>query len=188
MTADLDGTICPLLSTAPAPGHRHHRPTRGTPDHPDGPVRAGSTTKMFPALLLADMVRRGEVRYDDPVDRHLPRGWRQPSPVTLGYLATHTSGLPRVPFGVVLKALPTWFSNPYQRFGQRQFAASLSRVRLRSPPGTRYRYSNIGFGLLGWLLAEAVDHPFDDLLAERVLRTLGLTDTSSAPAPQATGH
>jgi serine-type D-Ala-D-Ala carboxypeptidase/endopeptidase len=203
---DLDEIIRPLLSTAPGAtgmavaaqrGEKQTFLVTGATDRdsarpitPATRFELGSTTKTFTALLLAEMVHRGEVRYDDPVDRYLPRGWclRRPAPVTLEHLATHTSGLPRVPLGVVLSGLPTWYSNPYQRYGQRQLATTLSRVRLRSPPGTRYRYSNIGFGLLGWLLAHAADRPFEDLLTERVLHPLGLTDTGSAPDPQATGH
>lgn len=65
----------------------------------DTVLEVGSITKVFTALLLADMVQRGEVTLDDPVAKHLPtrvpeRGGRQ---ITLRDLATHTSGLPRDP-------------------------------------------------------------------------------------------
>src|SRR5262249_14484883 len=61
----------------------------------------GSVTKVFTSLLLADMVRRGEVALDDPISKYLPdtvkvprRGGRE---ITLQDLATHTSGRPRLP-------------------------------------------------------------------------------------------
>ena len=61
----------------------------------------GSITKTFTAILLAEMVRTGEVRYDDPVSRYLPDSVRVPSrngcAITLLDLATHRSGLPAMP-------------------------------------------------------------------------------------------
>ena len=60
----------------------------------------GSITKVFTALLLANMVRHGEVAFDDPVIRHLPGDFKLPDhgrPITLADLATHTAGLPRMP-------------------------------------------------------------------------------------------
>lgn len=203
---DLDEVLHPLLSTAPeatgmalAARHGDHETVlvTGTTDRaatqpvtPDTRFELGSTTKTFTALLLADMAHRGEVRYDDPVDHYLPPGWRlrQRAPITLQHLATHTSGLPRLPLGIVFRALPTWFSNPYQTLGPHQVRTTLGRVRLRSAPGARCRYSNFGIGLLGWLLAEAAHRPFENLLAERVLGPLCLTRTGNTPTPQATGH
>src|SRR5262245_27179000 len=61
----------------------------------------GSVTKVFTALLLANLARRGEVKLDDPVARHLPKDFHVAKingrDITLADLATHTSGLPRAP-------------------------------------------------------------------------------------------
>jgi CubicO group peptidase (beta-lactamase class C family) len=61
----------------------------------------GSITKTFTALLLQDMVERGEMRLDDPVAEYLPKSVRMPThngkQITLLQLATHTSGLPMLP-------------------------------------------------------------------------------------------
>lgn len=205
-TSDLDELVRPLLSAAPdATGaavtalHGDRRTLlvagftgqdRAQPITPDTRFEIGSVTKTFTALLLAEMVRRGEIRYDDPVDDYLPPGWRlrRPTPVTLEQLATHTSGLPLIPLTTMPKVLRTWFSNPYAALGPAQVRTGLARARLRSTPGSRFHYSNLGFGLLGWLLAEAADLPFEHLLIDRVLQPLGLTDTSSTPTPQAVGH
>ncbi|WP_063798417.1 serine hydrolase [Nocardia sp. NRRL S-836] len=144
----------------------------------------GSLTKTFTALLLAELVARGEVRHDDPVDRFL--GTDLGPGVTLARLATHTSGLPRLPPGVLRAALPAWRTNPYQAFGPAHLAAALRRTRVR--PDHRTRYSNFGVAVLGLALARATGRPFEDLLADRVLGPLGLTDTGFDTAPQATGH
>ena len=61
----------------------------------------GSITKTFTALLLQDMVERGEMKLDDPVAKYLPASVRMPTrngkEITLLHLATHASGLPRMP-------------------------------------------------------------------------------------------
>jgi CubicO group peptidase (beta-lactamase class C family) len=61
----------------------------------------GSITKVFTSILLADMVARGEVSLNDPVSKYLPKTVKVPArsgrEITLLDLATHTSGLPRLP-------------------------------------------------------------------------------------------
>ena len=68
----------------------------------------GSITKVFTATLLADLAREGLVALDDPVQKHLPEGVVMPvraRPITLAELASHTSGLPRLPKGLFRRAL-----------------------------------------------------------------------------------
>ncbi|MFI1680760.1 serine hydrolase domain-containing protein [Streptomyces sp. NPDC020607] len=165
----------------------------GAPADPDTRFEIGSLTKTFTALLLAEMVARGEVAYDDPITRFLPRAAAprpRNEPITLLHLATHTSGLPRLPSGFLRTAAPTWFSNPYARYSATSLHRALSRTRPRAAPGTRVRYSNFGVGLLGELLARAAgERDFAPLLADRVLRPLGLTHTNcTTDQPQATGY
>ncbi|MCU1230559.1 MAG: ampH, partial [Acidobacteria bacterium] len=60
----------------------------------------GSVTKVFTSLLLADAVQRGEVALNDPISKYLPPDVKVPErigKITLTDLATHTSGLPRLP-------------------------------------------------------------------------------------------
>lgn len=162
----------------------------GIPVGPTDRFELGSLTKTFTALLLADMVARGEVAFADPIDRYLPSGAAAHvhGSITLEHLATHTSGLPRLPPGLLRSALPRWRTNPYHAFGPDRVMSALRRVRPRATPGSRVRYSNFGMGLLGVLLAGAADRPFEELLTDRVLRPLGLADTGCAITPQVTGH
>ena len=167
----------------------------GTAAGPDTRFEIGSLTKTFTALLLAEMVARGEVAYDDPIERFLPHGAAprlRGSPITLGHLATHTSGLPRLPPGFLRGSAPAYFSNPYAHCSPADLWRALARTRPRAVPGTRVRYSNLGVGLLGELLARAAHGhggAYAPLLDERVLRPLGLTRTScDTGQPQATGY
>ncbi|MDH6137066.1 CubicO group peptidase (beta-lactamase class C family) [Kitasatospora sp. MAA4] len=158
------------------------------------PVRAdtrfelGSVTKTFTALLLAEMVARGEVRYDDPIDKYLPAGsvpgYPRERPITLLHLATHTSGLPRLPVGLLPNAMPQWFTRPCATFNVAHLLRSLARTPVRGTPGAQVRYSSLGCGLLGLLLANAAGSRYQDLLADRVCEPLGLVDTSCGPGQE----
>ncbi|WP_329581482.1 beta-lactamase family protein [Kitasatospora sp. NBC_01250] len=160
-------------------------PAAKRPVRADSRFEIGSITKTFTALLLADMVARGEVRYDDPIDRYLPTGsapgYPMERPITLLHLATHTSGLPRLPVGLLPSATPHWFTRPCATFGVAHLLHSLARTPVRGTPGTQVRYSSLGCGLLGLLLENAAGARYEDLLASRICGPLGLLDTSCAP-------
>ena len=70
---------------------------------PDGGTifEIGSVTKAFTGTLLAEAIRRGEVKPDDPAQKYLPADWvlprRDDRDITLLHLTTHTSGLPVQP-------------------------------------------------------------------------------------------
>ena len=138
----------------------------------------GSITKVFTSLLLADQVLAGAVRLDEPLQDLYPE-LRIPvrgRPVTLVDLATHTSGFPRLPKGLVPQALRHG-DDPYARFTADDVAAALEGVRLKREPGLKVRYSNFGAAVLGNALARRAGATYAELLATRVTGPLGLTDT-----------
>lgn len=153
----------------------------GGPDTPPlGPrsvFEIGSINKTFTGVLLADMVIRGEVALDDPVSKHLPEGVSAPArggrAITLSDLATHRSGLPRLPDNYV----PTDMADPYAGFTVEILYDFLTGHDLRRDPGAEGEYSNLGFGLLGHLLARAAGMSYRELLRERVLEPLGMATT-----------
>lgn len=137
----------------------------------------GSITKVFTTTLLADMVARGEVKLDDPVAKYLPPNVRVPSrngrQITLLDLATQTSGLPRLP-GNLRPASP---ANPYVDYTAGNLYSFLTSYDLTRDAGERYEYSNLGIGLLAHALALRAGVGYEELLQERVLTPLGMTDT-----------
>jgi CubicO group peptidase (beta-lactamase class C family) len=142
----------------------------------------GSITKVFTTTLLADMSLKGEVGLDDPANRFLPDGVRLPNrkgvEITLRHLATHTSGLPRLPGNLGFANLIS--DNPYARYGVDDLYACLKRVRLKNVPGRVSRYSNLGAGLLGHVLCLAAGSDYERLVKERICRPLGMADTTIA--------
>lgn len=140
----------------------------------------GSITKAFTGLLLADMALEGEVTLDDPARKYLPDGVKMPERgghvITLRHLSTHHSGLPRLP-GNLKPADP---GNPYADYGLPQLREFLAGHTLRRDPGESYEYSNLGAGLLGYLLASRAGKSYEDLLRERIIDPLGMRDTRIA--------
>jgi CubicO group peptidase (beta-lactamase class C family) len=128
----------------------------------------GSVTKVFTALLLADMAGRGEVSLTDPVTRHLPSGVKIPErngrSITLLDLAIHTSGLPFMP-------------------DDAQLYPFLSRYELTREIGAEREYSNLGYWLLGEALAFRAGMDFESLLRTRVFAPLKLESTAITLPP-----
>jgi CubicO group peptidase (beta-lactamase class C family) len=176
----------------------HGRVRLDGPDVPEGGTvfEIGSITKVFTALLLADLTEQGVVDPGDPLARHLPAWVRVPTlggrPLTLGDLASHAGGLPRDPRGT----LGRWLGdrhNPNAALSVEQLYAGLAKTRLRRRPGQRVKYSNLGGGLLGQALARAAGQPYEALVRQRICLPLGMPDTVIAPTGEqadrlATGH
>lgn len=142
----------------------------------------GSITKGLTGILLADMVLQGEVSLHDTLDKLLPEPASFPEAVrtiTLLQLATHASGLPRLPGNLMTGVRD--ISNPYAHYGRAELETFL---RGYAPPAGRTsitpEYSNLGFGLLGHVLAVKAGKPYPLLLKERVLDPLGMRDTAIA--------
>lgn len=140
----------------------------------------GSVTKVFTSLLLADMVQRGEVALTDPVAKYLPPGVKMPErggrQITLQDLATHTSGLPRMPSNFTSKDP----ANPYADYSVEQLYQFLSSYQLTRDIGAQYEYSNLGGGLLGHILARRAGMDYEALVRTRICEPLGMKSTGIA--------
>lgn len=153
----------------------------GGPPDADTVFEAGSITKGLTGLLLAQMVAAGEVELEQPIGDLLPDGLELapgPAAITLGELATHRSGLPRLAGGPEMQARMT-SDDPYAGSTTTEIFADLARVTPETVAAGRGRfaYSNLGTAVLGQLLARAAGRPYEDLLAARVFQPLDL------PAP-----
>lgn len=155
---------------------------------PLGPLslfEIGSLTKTFTGTLLADMVRRGEVGLEDRVADHLPDGVVVPSldgeEITLLDLATHHSGLPL--WG--RHSDPPNPDDPWAGYTVESMYDFLSDLTLERVPGSEYHYSNLGFGLLGHVLARRSGQSFSELVRSRILDPLGMEWTGFAPPDSA---
>ena len=148
----------------------------------------GSIGKTFTALLLADMVERHELSFDDPIEQFLPANVIAPiydgRSIQLIDLATHTSGLPSLPDNFA----PADEYNPYADYTLEQMFTALSQTTLKRPIGLVYEYSNFGMGLLGQLLALHSGMSYEELVESRITDVLGMTDTRINLTPEMQNH
>ena len=138
---------------------------------------AGSVTKVVTGLLLALAIEAGEVASSDRLQRFLP-GTGRAGEATLAELATHSSGLPRLPMSTLVRSL-AHPSDPYRHSSLRRLIRDTHRVRRGRPGATDY--SNLGVALLGQALAAAATLPYWDLARIRVLSPLGMTSSGNVP-------
>lgn len=153
----------------------------------------GSVGKTFTALLLQDMIERGEMVLDDPVAGYLPQSVAMPTrngkDITLHQLARHSSGLPGIPDDLE----PKRADNPYADYSVEKMYAFLSGYRLTRDPGSQYEYSNLGVGLLGHVIALKAGTDYESLVVDRICRPLGMDSTRIRLTPElkarfAAGH
>jgi D-alanyl-D-alanine-carboxypeptidase/D-alanyl-D-alanine-endopeptidase len=153
--------------------------SRGSSNRPDGDTvfEIASVGKTFTGVLLAEMAQQNEVRLIDPLSQFLPKNAPVPQyqnrQITLLDLATHSSGLPSLPPNFASKD-PL---NPYKDYTTEQMLVGLGQIELERSPGSQYEYSNLGFGILGYALAQRAGQDFEQLIAERLLSPLGMTST-----------
>ncbi len=167
----------------------------GTEREVDGDTvfEIGSITKTFTALLLQDMVERGQMKLDDPVAQYLPPSVKAPmrngKGITLLHLATHTSGLPTTS----VTWTPKRAENPRAEYTVGRMYDFVTGFQLTRDPGTKYEYSTVGIVLLGQAIALKAGTDYETLVVERICRPLGMNSTRITLTPEqkerfATGH
>lgn len=140
----------------------------------DSLFRIASMTKSFTAATVLLLRDEGRLRLDDPIIDHVPEmaGVRLPTldspPITIRHLLTMTAGLPTDdPWGDRQQDLDV---DEFRRL----LARGLSFVW---PPGTRFEYSNTGYGILGRLITNVTGREYRHVVRERILDPLGMIST-----------
>jgi CubicO group peptidase (beta-lactamase class C family) len=132
---------------------------------------ASLTKAMSTATLATQLVREGRLDLDLPIHNYLKvwPGWGAYGRITSRHLLTHTSGLP--------PGMDVWHGVR----SRDERIASLARLKVRTTPGTRREYSDVGMILLGAVLEAITDSRLDVLLHERVCGPLAMRDTRFNP-------
>lgn len=138
----------------------------------DTPVELASVSKSLTALAVLQLAEGGLLDLDDPVGRHLPllqdgedRAFRD---VRVRHLMDHTSGLTRQ---------ADWLVPCCGEPGDLDLSLAVSRLlsaRLKTPPGSVFRYANSNYVLLAALVAEVTSVPFPQYMEDSVLKPLGM--------------
>ena len=153
----------------------------------------GSMTKVFTSLVMMDMARHGEIALTDPVAKYLPAEVKMPQrngrQITFEDISMQSSGLPRMPNNMK----PKDFANPYADYSVAQLYEFLSGYELTRDIGSKYEYSNLAVGLLGYVLALRAHTDYETLVKGRIteplgMKSTGITLTSDEKARLAPGH
>ena len=145
----------------------------------DSVFRIASMTKSFTAISILKLRDEGKLSLDDPAERYVPEmaGMKYPASdapkITIRHLLSHAEGFPE--------------DNPW---GDRQLADSdeqLSQmlragIPFSNAPGLVYEYSNLGFAILGRIVANVSKMRYQDYVAANILRPLGMASTTLEPA------
>ena len=132
----------------------------------------GSLTQLFTAAALAYFVQEGRVHLDDPISKFVPKSMTLPTyqgkEMTLVDLATHTSGLPDMPY--TLSSRATFTVSQMYRF--------LSRYELTKSPGQHFEYSHLGYAFLANILTRIAKCSLTELFNQLIQYPLSLQDTT----------
>jgi CubicO group peptidase (beta-lactamase class C family) len=137
----------------------------------------GSISKTFTGIILADKVLKGKMKLQDPVKKYLPKDVSVPTKdgeqITLLHMANHTSALPRMPDNFE----PANPANPYVDYTEKRMFDFLSNCELPRDIGSEYEYSNYAMALLGHVLATNSNMGYEELMLERIVTPLGMSNT-----------
>jgi len=149
--------------------------TTTTPADTTTVYRIGSITKTFTAALLLLLTEEGKVNPDDPLEKYVPearqlKGYSSETLITLRQLASHTSGLQREPAkrNHSTGNLAQW---------QNKVLECIPYTSFQTPPATAWLYSNIGYALLGLALERAAGIPYLQMVQDKIITPLGMTQT-----------
>jgi CubicO group peptidase (beta-lactamase class C family) len=150
----------------------------GRPPTADTQYRIGSITKTMVAVAVLRLRDEGLLGLNDPVGAELPEA--PAADATIAQLLSHTSGLQAETHG------PWWERTPGVDWSR--LAASHRHDATPLPHGRRHHYSNVGYAVLGQLLAHLRGRPWDEVLHDELLGPLGMHRTTVRPvAPAAPG-
>lgn len=133
--------------------------------------RLASVSKQFTAAAILRLQDEGKLSVDDPVCKYIqpcPAAWTS---IRLHHLLSHTSGIPD------LMARPGWGLRRVTPATPEELTADSMRFGLQFAPGSKVRYDNAGYNLLGAVVEKVSGLGLHDFLQEAFFKPLGMTDT-----------
>jgi CubicO group peptidase (beta-lactamase class C family) len=143
-------------------------------------MQVGSVGKVALALGVLRLISEDKLTLDTPLQQVLPElalrnPWLASDPVRIRHLLAHTSGLDNVRFWQAFSLKPA----PETPLAA-AFDGGGNLLRVRTRPGSRYAYSNMGYGLLGMVIERVTGQPYERYLDAQLLQPLGMADSTFA--------
>ncbi len=158
-----------------------------TPLTPGTVLRLGSITKQFTAVAILMLAEEGKLALNDPITRFFPDYPTQGKVITIEHLLTHTSGI------VSYTGKSAYVAAMAKDLTVAQMIDGFKNDPLEFEPGTRFKYNNSGYFLLGAIIERVSGTSYASFLEGRILTPLGMKDTAyegveRSNAPRAVGY
>jgi CubicO group peptidase (beta-lactamase class C family) len=137
------------------------------PVKPETVFQSGSVGKQFTATAVMMLVEENKVALDEPISKYFPEApasWQQ---VTVRELLSHTAGFGDYPKSFDMR----------KDYTEDSELKMVEGIPLAYPPGTDWKYSNLGYLTLGVLIHRVTDQFYGDFLQQRIFRPLGMNTT-----------
>lgn len=140
----------------------------GIPNTPETEFRIASNTKQFTAMAILELQERHKLSVDDPVCKYVPNCPSDWAPITIQNLLTHTSGIPN------FTSFPDYLRIRAQPTTPAKLIASFENKPLDFKPGSRFKYSNSGYVVLGYVVEKVSGETYAEFLQKNIFTPLGL--------------
>ncbi len=140
------------------------------PNTPQTIFRLGSVTKQFTSMAIMQLQEKRLLNVDDPIAKYLPT-YPNGEEITIHHLLTHTSGIPNFtsfPDYEKTMMLPSPVEKTIQRFKDKP---------LEFTPGEKFKYSNSGYILLGYIIEKVSGQFYEEFLKENIFQPLNMMNT-----------
>ena len=160
---------------------------KGTSMTPEMQLRVGSITKQFTSTAILMLVDEGKIKLDDDITRFLPDYPTNGKRITIEHLLNHTSGI------ASFTGKPGYAEHMAEDMPVSAMIASFKNDPRDFEPGTRYKYNNSGYYLLGAIIEKVSGMTYAAFLEQRIFTPLGMHDTAydgkeHGKAVRAAGH
>ncbi|WP_405973105.1 beta-lactamase family protein [Streptomyces sp. NBC_00988] len=183
------GTVAVVAQSTGPDGRRYA--TTGVSDTATGRTarvtdkfRIASSTKAFVSTVMLQLVGEGRVSLDDTVEHWLPGtvsgNGNDGNAITVRQLLNHTSGLFNYTADFPeISTVADFEADRYSTWTPQQLVGIAMRHAPDFAPGTQWEYSNTNYILAGMIIQKATGHTWQQEVTRRVIRPLGLRDTSA---------
>ncbi len=141
------------------------------PDAPEAKFRLGSITKQFTAASILLLEERGKLNTDDLVKKYMPDAPAAWDKITIYNVLTHTSGIPS------FTDFPDYRSTEATPTTPEKLVARFRDKPLDFQPGEKWKYSNSGYVLLGYLIEKISGKSYQDFVQENIFKPLAMSDS-----------
>jgi CubicO group peptidase (beta-lactamase class C family) len=138
------------------------------PNAPDTKFRLGSITKQFTATAILQLAAQGKLSVDDKASKYIanaPDAWKD---ITIHHLLTHTSGIPNY------TAFPDFQTTMRVAVTPIELVAKFKDHPLDFPPGSKFKYSNSGYEVLGVIIEKVSGEKYEDYLKKHIFDPLDM--------------